>query len=122
MFTPGSPQRIISQQGTQAFLRTVERGEARSFRDKVATLFKSNPMQWIDGLEIAEIGGAYASRTRISECRKQLGMRIENRQRKVRIDYGEPDEIHLSRNKFCIVSEYRYLPPQGQQELFEAGR
>jgi hypothetical protein len=67
----------------------------------VAQLFRARPNQWIDGLVIAEIGGAYASRTRISDCRTQLGMTIENRQRKV----GKR-----------TISEYRYRPA----DLFEA--
>jgi hypothetical protein len=71
------------------------------YRDRVAQLFRARPNQWIDGLVIAEIGGAYASRTRISDCRTQLGMTIENRQRKV----GKR-----------TISEYRYRPA----DLFEA--
>lgn len=49
------------------------------YRDAVAELFKSQPNTWIDGMTIAETGGCYASRSRISECRTQLGMRIENK-------------------------------------------
>ena len=49
-----------------------------SYVERVATLFRSLPNQWVDGLSIAQVGGAYASRTRISDCRK-LGMRIDNK-------------------------------------------
>lgn len=49
------------------------------FRDAVAEYFRARPGQWIDGLELMGIGGAYASRTRISEARRFYGMRIENK-------------------------------------------
>lgn len=75
------------------------------FRDAVADLFKARPGMWLDGLEIAAIGGCYASRTRISECRTQLGMDIRNRVR--RLPNG-------SRR-----SEYRYVPPEPATDLIE---
>jgi hypothetical protein len=56
---------------------------ADTFTGRVAHLFRSRPDTWIDGLEIAHVGGAYAWRTRLSECRSQFGMVIENRQRRV---------------------------------------
>jgi len=46
--------------------------------DLVAAYFRARPGQWIDGLELAKVGGAYAWRTRVSECRKFFGMAIEN--------------------------------------------
>lgn len=55
----------------------------RTYRDRVAELFRRRAGEWIDGLEIAQVGGVYAYRTRISDCRLQLGMRIDNRLRKV---------------------------------------
>ena len=69
----------------------------RTFRDKIAEMFKRHPNVWIDGMELAHVGGCYASRTRISECRTQLGMTITNRVRTL------PNG--------CKVSEYRYQPP-----------
>ena len=69
----------------------------QGFRDRVADLFRQRAGQWIDGLEIATIGGAYASRTRISECRTILKMDIQNRVR----------TLGSGRR----VSEYRYVPP-----------
>lgn len=69
--------------------------DARTFRDRVAEHFARRPGQWIDGLELAQTGGAYAWRSRISECRTDLGMAIENRQRRC--------------GRRCI-SEYRYVP------------
>lgn len=49
------------------------------FRDQVATLFKSKPNEWISAYTLMQFGGALAFRTRCSECRTQLGMRIENK-------------------------------------------
>jgi hypothetical protein len=71
------------------------------YRDRVAHLFRSYPNTWIDGNELALVGGCYAWRSRVSDCRLALGMKIENRQRKV----GKR-----------TISEYRYRPA----DLFEA--
>jgi hypothetical protein len=73
-----------------------------TFRDAVADLFRAYPNQWIDGLQLASAGGAYAWRTRLSECRTQLGMLIENRQRKV----GKR-----------TVSEYKFTPKGSPQQM-----
>ena len=70
--------------------------DTATFRDRVAALLKAQPGAWIDGQRIAQVGGVYGWRTRVSECRRQLGMTIENRIR------------HVGRRK---VSEYRYVPP-----------
>lgn len=68
---------------------------SRTLRDDVAAYFKARPNTWIDGMAIAQIGGCYASRTRISDCRTQLDMTIENRQR---------------REGRRVISEYRFVP------------
>ena len=68
-----------------------------TYRDAVAHYFKAHPGQWIDGLELARYGGAYAWRTRVSECHTQLGMDIENDVRRVP-------------NTHRKVSLYRYRP------------
>ena len=68
-----------------------------AYRDKVAGLFRAAPGTWIDGLTVASHGGAYAWRTRVSDCRVQLGMVIENRVRAL---------ADGSR-----ASEYRYMAP-----------
>lgn len=65
------------------------------YLDAVSAYFRARPGQWIDGMELAKVGGCYAYRTRISDCRTQLGMCVENRLRKV----GER-----------TVSEYCYRP------------
>ena len=66
-----------------------------SRRDRIAAHFKQLPNRWIDGEELRGPGGRYAWRTRLSECRRELGMDIENRERKI----GQ-----------VTVSEYRYVP------------
>jgi hypothetical protein len=53
-----------------------------SLTERVAELFKAKPGVWIDGRTLAQHGGAYAWRSRVSDCRKR-GLAIENRQRKV---------------------------------------
>jgi hypothetical protein len=72
------------------------------FRDRVAAYFRARPGEWIDGLALEQIGGRYAWRSRVSECRASYGMRIVNRLRK--------------RADGSTISEYRYEPPQ-QMEL-----
>lgn len=71
-----------------------------SFVDRVASLFRSQPNVWLDGLEIAKVGGCYAYRTRISDCRRQRGMNIENR---------------LVRRGRVVSSQYRFVPAVPQQ-------
>ena len=76
-----------------------------TFTEDVADYFRAHPGEWIDGLALASVGGAYAWRSRLSDVRR-LGMAIENRQRRV----GRR-----------TVSEYRWLPrpvPE-QATLFE---
>ena len=68
-----------------------------AYRDRVAGLFRASPGAWIDGLTVASHGGSYAWRTRVSDCRVQLGMVIENRVRAL------ADGTR--------ASEYRYMPP-----------
>ncbi len=83
---------------TQASLFTASK--APSLVEKLAQLFRANPERWIDGMQLADIAGRYAWRSRVSDLRKR-GMVIENRERKV--------------NGFT-VSEYRYVPA-AQQEV-----
>jgi hypothetical protein len=77
-----------------------------AYRDKVAGLFRASPGTWIDGLTVASRGGAYAWRTRVSDCRVQLGMVIENRVRA--LENGSK------------VSEYRYMPDEFALDRAEA--
>ena len=68
--------------------------DRQTFRERVADLFRRHPGGWIDGLRVAEVGGAYAWRTRVSECR-QAGMVIDNRIR-VRPDGSKSSEYRFA--------------------------
>ena len=67
--------------------------------DRVAALFQSYPPgTWLDGRELAAVGGYAAWRSRISDLRRPpYGMTIENRTRRV---------------KGFTVSEYRWVVRQ----------
>ena len=71
------------------------------YRDRVAAFLKARPDTWVDGMTLSAIGGQYAWRSWVSDCRTELGMAIENRKRKVGAR---------------VISEYRYRPA----DLFEA--
>lgn len=71
-----------------------------NFRDAVAGYFRSRPNIWIDAVTLESVGGRQAWRTRLSECRRHFGMRIENRQRTETNAIGDTYK----------VSEYRYVP------------
>jgi len=62
---------------------------------RVRHLFLAHPNEWIDGRELAKIGGYAAWRTRLSECRQRFGMAIENR---------------VTHHEDHTVSKYRYTP------------
>lgn len=66
--------------------------------EKVAGLFMRCRGEWIDSEVIAGIGGRCGWRTRVSECRTDLGMDIRNRQRRIAKTDGDS----------YIVSEYGY--------------
>jgi hypothetical protein len=74
----------------------------RHFIQRVADHFKNNPGQWIDGRDLEVVGGRYAWRSRVSDCRTRLGMIIENRQRHVKGQDGTR----------YTISEYRYRPQE----------
>ncbi len=63
--------------------------------ERVRALFISRPNEWVDGRELAQVGGYAAWRTRLSECRKRYGMRLENQ---------------VIRHEDYTVSRYRYRP------------
>lgn len=75
---------------------------------RVAAYFQAHPLEWIDGDALRPFGGKYAYRTRISNCRKRLGMRIDNRQRTVKLATST-----------YVVSEYCYFPPAVNQVASE---
>lgn len=66
-----------------------------TYTDRVETIFRTHPNQWISADVLMKLGGLYGWRTRCSECRKR-GMVIENRMRK--------------RDNGSTISEYRYVP------------
>jgi len=49
--------------------------------DRVIAYLSERENRWIDGLDLASVGGSYAWRSRVSDAR-QRGYRIENRLRK----------------------------------------
>jgi hypothetical protein len=72
---------------------------------QLATYFTRRPNVWIDGRELARIGGAYAWRSRVSDLRRPpFRLQIQNRQRRVRTN-----------GRSVVVSEYRLVADQ--QEL-----
>lgn len=71
--------------------------------EEVADFMRARAGQWIDGLDIGRVGGAYAWRTRLSECRQFYGMVIENRM----VPSTPPGRFR---------SEYRYVPSSERQE------
>lgn len=73
-----------------------------TFTDRVEQYFRQRPGRWIGSLELEQVGGRCAWRTRVSECRAQRGMPIQNRQRTVDLPDGSA----------CVVSEYRYQPQE----------
>ena len=87
-----------------------------AFRDILATYFKVHPNEWIDASVLQGLGGRYAWRTRVSECRTQLGMEIENRQRRERrrtiseYCFVAPDHV------FKLVSENATIRGEGRSE------
>lgn len=89
------------------------------YRESVAAYFRARPGQWIDGLVFEGIGGKYAWRTRVSECRK-LGMTIDNRQRQ-RHDLACVSRAGGECNcRPYTVSEYRFVPTPPAQETTTA--
>jgi hypothetical protein len=65
--------------------------------ERVAQLFQHHPGEWIDARAILAIGGFGGWRTRISNCRQQFGMVIENRTYKA---------------NGLTYSEYRFVPKE----------
>lgn len=68
--------------------------------DKLEAHFRANPEMWLDGLELAQVAGVYAWRSRCSDLRKR-GMRIDNKQ------------IKLASGR--VASLYRYVGPSPAQ-------
>lgn len=73
-----------------------------SLTHQIASYFRERPSRWIDGKDLAKHFGGYGWRTRVSECRTELGMTVENRVRRVKSSSG----------LVYAISEYRYLPAE----------
>jgi hypothetical protein len=99
------PTKAFSPPSKADYLSSMRKKRDRlnnPFRERVASHFMAHPHQWIDGLSLENVGGRYAWRTRISDCRNDLHMTIENRQR-------------WSNGR--KVSEYRYIPDGSTEEF-----
>ena len=68
---------------TQASLNYDLQPDADTFTGRVAHLFLAHPGEWLDGLKIAQVGGAYAWRSRVADARREYGLVITNRQRRI---------------------------------------
>ena len=73
--------------------------DAATFTANVARFFIAHENQWIPATALEAVGGRQAWRTRVSDCRKVYGMRIDNRCRRI----VEPD------GRTWTLSEYRYV-------------
>lgn len=72
----------------------------RSKLDATEQFFRNNPWIWIDGRRLEKVGGVYAWRSRVSDCRTKRGLHIVNRQRP---EVGANGETYT-------VSEYQFNP------------
>lgn len=52
---------------------------SQAYRDRVAAFLRARPNEWVSAYTLMKIGGTLAFRTRVSECRCQLGMTIDNK-------------------------------------------
>ena len=91
-----------------------------SLTDELAAYFEAHAGEWIDGLRLADVcHSAYAWRSRVSDCRRQFSMTIENRQTK-RHDHtfacpawqawDVEGACTCGRARVTVKSEYRYVP------------
>jgi hypothetical protein len=74
--------------------------DAATFTAAVARFFRAHPGVWIRATELERVGGRQAWRTRVSDARRQYGLTIENRCRRVREADG----------RVWTLSEYRWVP------------
>lgn len=71
-----------------------------NLRDAVAAYFRQHPNEWVSMQTLAGLAGTGGWRTRKNECERQLGMIIDNRQYRKRLENG----------RLVTCSEYRYTP------------
>jgi len=94
-------------EGERVIMLTIhEASDTRTFTERIARYFQTRPNQWIRAVELEPIGGRQAWRSRLSDARREFGMRIDNRWYTEHTPFGKVRR-----------SEYRYVPA-GQQELF----
>lgn len=74
----------------------------RTFRDAIADEFRAHPGEWLSCYALMQVGGALAWRTRVSECRRDLAMTIENK-------------IERDRNGVA-VSYYKFTPKPAPEQ------
>jgi hypothetical protein len=79
-----------------------------NYRERVASFLRQHEGEWLPAIAFEPIGGRQAWRTRIAECRTQLGMDIANRVRLVRRADGSSYRL----------SEYKSVA-KGQGVLWE---
>jgi hypothetical protein len=72
-----------------------------TLNDRMEAYFKAHPNEWVSFHQLAHIGGTGGWRTRVSQCRRERGMTIENKWRE---EGG------------FRVSYYRYRPAGTQTE------
>lgn len=80
-----------------------------TFRDAIAEHLKARPYTWVSAYDLMKIGGALAFRTRVSEARRQLSMRIENRVTR------DANGVAHSYYRFCPAESS--VPRQGEMNL-----
>ncbi len=74
----------------------------QNYLDRMEAFFREHPMEWLDARDLMPIGGTFAFRTRISDCRLKRGMQIDNDLRRLTLENGE----------VIIKSFYRFVPYQ----------
>ena len=84
---------------TQASLSFEAIGTPGTRLRGVYDLLSARRGQWVDGRELAKVGGYAAWRTRVSDLRRLYGLTVENRESRRTLTSGET----------VAVSEYRLL-------------
>lgn len=67
---------------TQQPLALTAPPSKRSKLDTMAGYFITHENEWVSALDLARLGGLLAWRTRVSDCRRVLGMNVENELRR----------------------------------------
>jgi hypothetical protein len=71
-----------------------------SYTARLKAHLVANPNKWIPAIQLAEIGGQLAWRTRLSDLRRKHGLDIQNRLRRTVTDDGA----------VAVVSEFLFTP------------